>query len=358
MDRHRWDSGRTTRSQGRCHTILGWSCSLFVHSLVLAGAIALSGRVHLQPPAEPFRWDVALVRSAGGETPELQPQAKAGRASPAHLSPSSRSAMKSARSQTTTLPSTPAQDTMQAVAQLVHHIVQQRVETVTTNVAVRQGPSQAMVSKAVISQTTPITSASLQETTPAVDQSVQHAVQQRVQAATTNVIVRQESQQAIVSQAVLRETAEPISRFEQGAPGRPIQAPEGDPSHEGATSLRGHAVAGSIVSRVATASAPQQGSRALDYGWLAETLWKRVQALKRYPLKAAADRVTGQVLVAAVVQADGAIAEVRITESSGFPLLDEAAVEAVRNASPLALLRSLDHAQVSVEIPITYHGHN
>ena len=88
--------------------------------------------------------------------------------------------------------------------------------------------------------------------------------------------------------------------------------------------------------------------------------WRRRygNACKRYPLKAAADRVTGQVLVAAVVQADGAIAEVRITESSGFPLLDEAAVEAVRNASPLALLRSLDHAQVSVEIPITYHGHN
>jgi protein TonB len=137
-----------------------------------------------------------------------------------------------------------------------------------------------------------------------------------------------------------------------------MQAHEGTQPQEGATSLQGHAVARAIVSRAASVSFSQEVSTDSDYGWLAETLWKRVQALKRYPTKAAADRIEGDVLLAAVVRADGAIAEVHVTESSGHPLLDQAAVDAVRSASPLALLRPLDHAQVSVEIPIAYHVHN
>lgn len=55
---------------------------------------------------------------------------------------------------------------------------------------------------------------------------------------------------------------------------------------------------------------------------------------------------------------DGAIAEIHVTESSGYPLPDQAAIEAVRNTSPLTLRRPLNHARVSVEIPIARHRHD
>lgn len=306
MDRQGWGP-RTTRSGDRRGTTLGWSCSVLVHGLALAGAMVLGGRVHLHPPAESFRWDVALVQSTAGDTPAPpQPQAKARPASSAHMAQASHSATNQTQPHTTPIASTPAQETVQ-VAQPIHRVVQQRIETVATNVAIRQ-----------------------------------------------------ESPQAMVSHAVMRETIAPITHFAQGVVRRPMQTREGTDTHEDedATSPRGHAAARSIVSRAASVSTSREVSTGSGYGWLAETLWKRVHALKRYPSKAAADRIEGDVLLAAVVQADGTIAEVRVTESSGHPLLDQAAVEAVRNASPLALLRPLDHAQVSVEIPITYHAHN
>lgn len=304
MDEQGCGADRTTRSGDRRHTSLGWSCSLFVHGLVLAGAMAVFGGMHMHPPEQSFRWDVALVQSAGGEKPVPQQQAKARPASPTHMARASHSATTPTQSHTTPIASTPVQETTQ-VAQPIHRVVQQRIETGATNVAVRQ-----------------------------------------------------ESPQAIVSQAVMRQTIAPITRSDQGAARQLMQTHDGAQPHEGATPLHGQAVARAIVSRGAMASSSPQGSRALDYGWLAETLWKRVQTLKRYPSKAAADRLEGEVLLAAVVRADGAIADVRITESSGYPLLDQAAVEAVRSASPLALPRPLDHAQVSVEIPIAYHAHN
>lgn len=298
-DGHGLRPDSTTRSGDRRYTTLGWCCSVLLHSLMLMGVMAVLGGVQLHPPAESFRWDVALVQSAGGKGPVPQQQA------PTRMSRGSHSATKLTQSQTTPTTSIPVRATKQAVDQPVNRVVQQRIETVATNVAVRQ-----------------------------------------------------ESLQAMVSQAIMRETIAPIARSEQGVARQLIQTHEGAQPHEGATSLRGHAVSRAIVSRAATASFSQEVSKDSDYGWLAETLWKRVQALKRYPAKAAADRLEGDVLLSAVVRADGAISEVRVMESSGYPLLDQAAIEAVRSASPLELLRPLDHAQVSVEIPIAYHVHN
>jgi len=265
----------------------------------------LGGRMPLHSPAEPFRWDVALVQSAGEERPVPQQQGKARPAPPTQMTQGSHSATNPTQSQPTPITSTAVQETMQALGQPVNPVVQQRIETVSTNVAVRQ-----------------------------------------------------DSPQTMVSHAVMRETIAPITRSGEGVARQLMQAHEETQPHEKATSLRGHAVERPNISRAATASFSQERSTDSDYGWLAETLWTRVQALKRYPSKAAADRLEGDVLLTAVVRADGAISEIRVMKSSGYPLLDQAAAEVVRNTSPLALLRPLDHAQVSVEIPIAYHVHN
>ncbi len=110
-----------------------------------------------------------------------------------------------------------------------------------------------------------------------------------------------------------------------------------------------------VVLPTTAAPLPQLVERRADYSWLATTLWKRVQALKRYPLQAVEDRAEGDVLLAAVVHSTGEITDIKVIESSGYLLLDQAAVEAVRKASPLTLFRPLDHDQVAVEIPISFH---
>jgi protein TonB len=59
-----------------------------------------------------------------------------------------------------------------------------------------------------------------------------------------------------------------------------------------------------------------------------------VDAHKHYPRMARRLGEEGRVVVAFTVEADGRLAEVRVVESSGSELLDEAALQAVRDAAP------------------------
>lgn len=54
----------------------------------------------------------------------------------------------------------------------------------------------------------------------------------------------------------------------------------------------------------------------------------------RYPPAARKDRLRGEVQVAFTVSSAGGVAAVRVARSSGFSVLDQAAIEAVRRASP------------------------
>ncbi len=54
----------------------------------------------------------------------------------------------------------------------------------------------------------------------------------------------------------------------------------------------------------------------------------------RYPAAAKRQRLRGQVRVGFVVAANGSVASIRVVSSSGSPLLDDAALEAVRRAAP------------------------
>jgi protein TonB len=91
-----------------------------------------------------------------------------------------------------------------------------------------------------------------------------------------------------------------------------------------------------------------------DYGWLAQTLWSRVERFKRYPAAARANRMEGRVLLRAVIGDDGGLRSLDVLEGSGHEELDQAALEAVRRATPLQLPHELGRPQVVVQIPITY----
>ncbi len=116
------------------------------------------------------------------------------------------------------------------------------------------------------------------------------------------------------------------------------------------------------TTEIAQAAAPIQTAKAVapgsdtkaDYRWLADSLWKRVTELKRYPSSARLNGVEGKVVVKAVIRSDGHLADVSIQKSSGHPELDAAAVETVKLATPLTITQELKRAEVVVSLPIVY----
>ena len=91
-----------------------------------------------------------------------------------------------------------------------------------------------------------------------------------------------------------------------------------------------------------------------DYGWLSETILRRVEELKRYPASARVDRAEGKAVVKAVINEDGSIGEEEVFQSSGHPGLDKAAIETLRQAAPFHLPRPLGQPRMTIKIPMSY----
>ncbi len=91
-----------------------------------------------------------------------------------------------------------------------------------------------------------------------------------------------------------------------------------------------------------------------DYGWLRDTLWDRIEELKRYPSLARTNHWEGKVVVSAVIRDDGEVTGVQIAETSGRPVLDEEAMAVMKKASPLRLKHPLGQRQITILIPISY----
>lgn len=91
-----------------------------------------------------------------------------------------------------------------------------------------------------------------------------------------------------------------------------------------------------------------------DNRWLAESLWRRVAELKRYPNIARMNGQEGKVILKAIIRADGQLADVFVQKSSGYSALDEAAIEAVKLACPLHMKHAIGKPQIVVSLPIVY----
>lgn len=91
-----------------------------------------------------------------------------------------------------------------------------------------------------------------------------------------------------------------------------------------------------------------------DNRWLAESLWRRVAELKRYPSSARLNGQEGKVILKAVIRSDGQLADVIVQKSSGYSALDAAAMEAVKLACPLEMKHAIGKPQIVVSLPIVY----
>lgn len=96
-------------------------------------------------------------------------------------------------------------------------------------------------------------------------------------------------------------------------------------------------------------------TRKADYGWLAGILLPRIEALKHYPVDARLKHAEGRVVVRIVIQDNGHIASAVIAKSSGYELLDQAALETIRQIAPLTLSQPLEQPSVTIQVPIGYY---
>lgn len=126
------------------------------------------------------------------------------------------------------------------------------------------------------------------------------------------------------------------------------------PLHEPSADLSSRETA-EDVAPLQVAKAPEPAPEAkLDHRWLAESLWRRVAEIKRYPNSARMNGQEGKVILKAVIRSDGQLADVFVLKSSGYAALDMAAMEAVKLACPLHMKHAIGKPQIVVSLPIVY----
>lgn len=190
----------------------------------------------------------------------------------------------------------------------------------------------------------PATSQPVAESQPVESQPVVPTEQEVIhrEVRTVTPVVQTVSQPIRSEPQVIARTAQPIetpspAAMEQPAtaaaqPAQPVNQP-----------------AGVQTVPVRSSPAPQR-----DYGWLAETLRDRIEELKRYPPMARMNNWQGKVVLKFVVKEDGTVENLEVVQSSGHTVLDEAAMETIRRASPLTLKHELGKPRVTFQFPISY----
>ncbi len=276
----------------------GWMLSVLLHGAVVGAAITLVSDLHLEPQPEPFQWEVSVVEAPAPERVGTPP------ASPAEPTP-------------TLAPPVEPQVVTKSVQQVTRQEVRQEVREIS-----------------------PVVPTPMQATQPG-DRPVQAVETLR------QIVPLETTEPAPISEAP------PVVR-EAEAPATPVVSAEAVPDSPPQPTV----VASPAVedTRTAVRESPARPVAAMkaDYGWLAEALWRRVEQLKRYPHLARMNRWEGRVVLRVVIQEDGHLLDLAVSESSGHSVLDQDALEILKLASPLTLKHPLGKPQVVVQVPISY----
>jgi protein TonB len=295
------------------HHAYGWTFSLLCHALAFGCAIALMAEIDKPILPSTFQWEVAMI-----DTPvpvEALPPEKS------FPDPVLRPALPPVKPvmpvqqvvQHNTLQSPTPVETVQAVQPVTQEI--------TNTEPVLERPSLARESQAVSTQAVTSMDARVMEQ-----------------------VAREENDRPVVEQGELVSERSVLTHnvtvHQQTMMGQPIERPS--PS---ASVVEHRAVEQRLVKYRQTQP---------DYGWLRETLWRRIEELKRYPALARSNHWEGRVVVEARISNTGEVIGLKIAESSGRAILDEEAMSVMKKASPLTLKHPLGASQVTILIPISY----
>ena len=318
--------------------------SALFHGLSLTVALGLMAQVKPVVPKEVFKWDVALVelqRIQESHQSEIKPTQEPAKPTPRPATPA---------------PSQPQMVTQDAQTREVTPVVQREIrQVVETSQPIQQTVAVQTRTEAVM----PVReqqAAEVQQTKQPVAESVAPVVQHEavtaepevtatpVHEAATQPVTTEAPVQTVEARAV--ETAS-VTR-DPDLPASPAPATAAASDAQPAES-----VVKESAPQVAMATSPTPAVKA-DHGWLAESLWRRVAELKRYPSSARLNGWEGKVVLRVVIRADGQLADVRIQKSSGYDALDRAALETIRLACPLHMKHELNVPEVAMNLPIVY----
>lgn len=275
MTTREWENIQTSAA---IEQIQGWTASVFLHLVGLAGVLLFMAEIEYPPSQDLFHWDIAMVESPTQS--ESQPTAPIMPPPPP------------------VKPSPPVRQTQSVVAERVpvHQEVTVPVQTTQMVDDVVTNAEPVMEYAAVAStESEPVTSPSIVETS--MESSEQPVIEQRA----------------------------------------PVES-----------------IASHVEHRLVEYRQVLHRDTRADYGWLRDTLWGRIEELKRYPALARTNHWEGKVVVSAVIRDDGEVMGVQIAETSGRTVLDEEAMAVMKKASPLRLKHPLGQRQITILIPINY----
>lgn len=320
---------QVTLSPDGQYRLQGWAVSALFHGFALTVALGLMAQVKSVAPKEVFQWDVALAEPQliqetlqADNKPTLEPAQSVPR--PAAPVPS--------QSQMVTQEVRPRE-----VAPVVPREVRPVAET-------SQPIQQAVAVQARTEAVTPVREqqpAEIQQAKQAVVESIAPVVQPEAvpQSVTTEAPIHPVGTRTIETASVTRDSDQ-----------RPAPAPAAAAASDAKPA---ESVAQESAPQVAMATRSNPAVKA-DYGWLAESLRRRLAEIKRYPSAARLNGWEGKVVLRAVIRADGHLSEVKVHRSSGHEVLDNAAIEAVRLICPLHMTNAMGAAEIAIYVPIVY----
>lgn len=275
--------------------LLGWGVSALVHGFILAVAAVVSlhtAHISAMPQKAPFRWDVSLMAAPKNELMEAQ-----------NIQTQEES-IQAVPDLQTTADTRPAQEVSES-----------------SNHPEDSWLAESLSSEVVLSPSPPRRSPISGQSAVPTEQTVQTAAMVVTNPATSFLPPPQVESLAESSSLEVETQLETPNV---------LQRPQ--------------AVMRSTITRTAFP----------DYGWLMEELRAKLERIKAYPAAARAAHAQGRVIVQVRVQGDGRLLNPEIEESSGYPALDQAALEALHAASPLKLEHVLGEASVVMLVPLNY----
>lgn len=298
----------------------GWIISIGLHGSAILLAGFFVAKIGLAPPSSSFQWDVTVV----GSQPPTPAQVAPGAPPPAAaiVRPAQRNVAATALRPT---PSPAALPTMPASTSNSPATVER--DTIKPALPPpQQAPAQ------LIERTPAVSSPPEPQETKDDRQPSLHSTSASVEAPPDSRSLPQMANPPVADAPLAPEMSETTSQ----PPSEPATSP---------------AQTASLAPSTNTA----QVARKPDYSWLAGPLLQRIEALKHYPATARLQRLEGRVVVRIVIQEDGHISSATIAKSSGHDVLDQVALETVRQASPITLSRPLEKPSVTMQIPLGYY---
>ena len=342
---------RRVRGKGS-HQAGSWGLSVVVHLFVVGCAVR--GFMEMPTPvtAEAFRWEVAVVQPTTAppveEPPSVQPPE-----TPKVSPPVPQSHRPMPQPVATPLPvaepqqrRTPVVASLQEVRDPIERPVQTEMQTemaVETVEKTSVSTEREVSHRATAEQAEPV-ARPMETVTPT--ETVSSSVQQVVESQTS----------AAVQHRLMPGSEMAVEQAEPSVEARPVEHARMSRAMPAVQQVSVNEEAPSVIERRVVKERPLRAfpETQADYGWLSDTLWGRIEQLKRYPSLARNNHWEGRVLVEAVIQDDGAIIESQIAESSGHAVLDQQALMVLKQASPLALKHPLGQRRVTILVPITY----